>query len=163
MPRLNTDYSKIVIYKIVCNDENVEYIYVGSTTDFTKRKFSHKSICNNGKHKKYNEKKYVEMRNNGGWESFRMIEVEKYPCNDKREAEKREEELRKELKANMNSYRCFITAEERKEYYEKNKDKINDKASEKFVCPCGGKYTYCHKSEHLKSKKHLKFLESQNN
>ena len=28
-----------------------------------------------------------------------MIEVEKYPCNDRREAEKREGELMKELKA----------------------------------------------------------------
>ena len=208
MPRLNTDYSKTVIYKIICNDEDVNYLCVGSTTDFTKRKSSHKCSCNKETNKKYNEKKYVEIRNNGGWENFKMIQVEKYPCND-REAEKREEELRKELKANMNSCRCFITAEERKEqmkesskkyrdlnkdkikeyyidnkeqfkeknkayrdlnkdkfrqvkkeYYEKNKDKIREHYNEKFECPCGGKYTKCNKSRHLKSKKHL---ESQNN
>ena len=37
------------------------------------------------------------MRGNGGWEMFRIIEIEKYPCNDKREAEKRETEVMKEL------------------------------------------------------------------
>ena len=37
MPRQNVDYSKTVIYKIVCNDENVDYLYIGSTTDITKR------------------------------------------------------------------------------------------------------------------------------
>jgi hypothetical protein len=39
------------------------------------------------------------MRYNGGWDMFRMIEVEKYPCKDKREAEKRECEVMKGLKA----------------------------------------------------------------
>ena len=187
------DYSKTIIYKIVCKDETVDYLYVGSTTNFTKRKYTHKNACNNETNNDYNQKKYVEMRNNGGWENFRMIEVEKYPCHDKREAEKREEELRLELRANMNSYKCYTTAEQEKEqmkesrkkyrdlnkdkykqyrdlnkdkakeYYEKNKDKITDKALEKFNCECGGTYTHCHKSQHNKTKKHLNFLESQNN
>ncbi len=38
------------------------------------------------------------IKENGGWEMFRMIEVEKYSCPDKREAEKRETEVMKELK-----------------------------------------------------------------
>ena len=45
MPRTAVDYSKTIIYKIVCNDLNVKDIYVGSTTDFTKRKNKHKSCC----------------------------------------------------------------------------------------------------------------------
>jgi hypothetical protein len=45
-----------------------------------------------------------------------MIEVEKYPCNDKREAERRENEIMKELKASMNTIKSFRTDEERKEY-----------------------------------------------
>jgi hypothetical protein len=43
------------------------------------------------------------IRENGGWDMFRMIEIEKYPCNDRREAEKRENEVMKSLKASMNS------------------------------------------------------------
>ena len=72
------------------------------------------------------------MRQNGGWDNFKMIEVEKYPCNDKREAEAREEELRIELKANMNSHRCFTTIEQKKAYYNDNKEKILDKAKEYY-------------------------------
>ena len=43
-----------------------------------------------------------------------MLEVEKYPCNDKREAEAREEEIRVNLKANMSAYQCFTTIEQKK-------------------------------------------------
>ena len=124
MPKINIDYSKTVIYKIVCDDENVDFIYVGSTTNFTKRKCAHKNRCNNINGKEYNQKKYVQIRENGGWENFKMIEVEKYPCNNKREAEKKEEEVRLELKANMNMIRCYITEEEKKV-----RDAINRKAN----------------------------------
>ena len=48
-------------------------------------------------------KLYQMIRENGGWDMFRMIEIEKYPCNDRREAEKRENEVMKSLKASMNS------------------------------------------------------------
>jgi len=49
------------------------------------------------------------MRENGGWDMFRMIEVEKYPCSDRREAEKRETEVMKEVKANMNSMSSYVS------------------------------------------------------
>ena len=42
-----------------------------------------------------------------------------------------------------------------KEYYEKNKEKLN----EKIDCECGGKYTYCHKSRHMKTQKHINYIE----
>jgi hypothetical protein len=61
------------------------------------------------------------LRENGGWDRFKMIEVEKYPCTDKREAGRREDEVMKELKANMNSHKASRT---QKQYYEDNKDKL---------------------------------------
>ena len=54
MPRKEIDYSKTVIYKIVCNDLNVKDVYVGHTTDFTKRKASHKAVFNCPNHHNYN-------------------------------------------------------------------------------------------------------------
>ena len=188
MPKTKVDYSKTIIYKIVCNDEDIEYLYVGSTTDFTKRKYSHKCSCNNANDKNYNEKKNIQMRQNGGWDNFKMLEIEKYPCNDKREAEAREEEIRLNLKANMNSNRCFTTIEQKKErnkeyretnkeqkkaYYNENKDKINEyqkayqkdyrdnnkeKRTEKFVCPCGSISNYSNKSKHLKHFQNIKTI-----
>ena len=108
MPKTNVDYNKTVIYKIFCDDDNITEIYIGSTTDYTRRKSEHKSSCNNTKRRRYNQKLYKTIRDNGGWENFRMIEIEKYPCNDKREAECREEYWRKNLKAELNSIRCWI-------------------------------------------------------
>ena len=107
MPRKPIDYSKVVIYKIVCNDYNITEVYVGSSTDFTRRKYSHKTACNNEKNGRYNLKLYKNIRDNGGWINWRIIEVEKYPCNNKREAEYREEYWRNKLKAELNSYRCW--------------------------------------------------------
>ena len=49
----------------------------------------------------------------------------------------------------------------KKEYYDKNTDKIKAKHNEKFTCSCGSNYTHVNKSRHLKTKKHLKYLEEQ--
>jgi hypothetical protein len=90
MPRTNIDYNNTIIYKIVCNDLNITDVYVGSTTDFTKRKSCHKSRCNNEKSKFYNIKLYQTIRLNGGWDNWLMCEIEKYPCDDSNEAKSRE-------------------------------------------------------------------------
>ena len=74
------------------------------------------------------------MRGNGGWEMFRMIEIEKYPCNDRREAEKRECEVMKELRANMNMILSYVSEEENKRrkteynkyYFQTHKDIIQE-------------------------------------
>ena len=125
MPKINIDYSNCCIYKLE-HIENESLIYVGHTTNFKQRKALHKSSCNNDK--KINLKLYQIMRENGGFGMFEMIEVEKYPCNDRREAEKRENEVMKELKATMNKIRSFRTEKDKiqymGEYYEENKDKI---------------------------------------
>jgi TRAP-type C4-dicarboxylate transport system substrate-binding protein len=67
-------------------------------------------------------------RENGGWEMYVMIEVEKYSCNDRhrREAEKRENELMKELKASMNKIKNFRTEEDKRQYKEEYDEKIKE-------------------------------------
>ena len=131
MPKLPMDYSKCCIYKIEHVD-NERLVYVGHTTCFNKRKTKHKSSCYNENVKDYNLKVYQLIRENGGWDAFKMIEVEKYPCKDRREAERRENEVMKELKANMNTRNSYRTEEENKiymkeyntNYYEVHKPKI---------------------------------------
>ena len=39
MPRLPVDYSNTYFYKIVCRDVSIPDMYVGHTTNFSKRKF----------------------------------------------------------------------------------------------------------------------------
>ena len=123
MPKIPIDYSNCSIYKIE-HIEDESLIYVGHTTNFKQRKAQHKQRCNNENNKEFNRKLYTMMRENGGFEMFKMIEIEKYKCNDRREADKRENEVMKELKATMNKIRSFVTEEEKKQYYEENKEKV---------------------------------------
>jgi len=39
-------------------------------------------------------------------------------------------------------------------YYADYKLKNKEKLKEKFVCPCGGRYTHPHKAKHIKTNKH---------
>ena len=64
MPKKLIDYSKTIIYKIVCNDLTITEVYVGHTTNFIKRKAPHKYNCNNPNSKSYNFKIYNIIRNN---------------------------------------------------------------------------------------------------
>jgi hypothetical protein len=131
----NTDYSKTIIYVIKCRDDNITEEYIGSTTNFRSRKNQHKSCCNNENDKHHNYKIYKFIRENGGWINWLMLELEKYPCADKREAEYREEEVRLERKTQLNMKRAFLSEEnikkDKKEsdkiYREKNKDMLKEK------------------------------------
>ena len=132
MPKTILDYSKTIMYKIVCKDLNVKDCYVGHTTDMTKRKCGHKHVCNNEKNKDHNLKIYKIIRENGGWDNWTMVLVETFPCKDKHEACRREREVFEELDAKMNTLRPYITQEETKalkqqidkQYREEHKEKI---------------------------------------
>ena len=72
MPKKAIDYSTCCIYKIEHIDNDI-LVYVGHTTNFTNRKYQHKSNCINETSKEYNHKVYHLIRENGGWEAFNMI------------------------------------------------------------------------------------------
>ena len=115
MPRTPTDYAKTVMYKFVCKDLAIADTYVGHTTDFRKRKNRHKTSCN-GKGTNKNYKIYKTINENGGWDNWDMIEIEKYSCNDGSEARARERYWYETLNATMNVYRPIVLAGERKVY-----------------------------------------------
>jgi hypothetical protein len=177
MPRTPIDYSKTVIYKIVCNDLTITDCYVGSTTDFTKRKCKHKSVCNNKNDNNYNLKVYTIIRNNGGWDNWTMVEIEKYPCTDSNESTKQERYWYEELKANLN---CSVPNRSKQEgqrehyldnkkekcdksldYYLKHKDKIQLRWKQVFLCECGKTFNCNHKLRHLTTQFHQKYLLTQ--
>ena len=118
------NYGKGLIYKLCCNDTNIKNEYVGSTTDFTERKRCHKKNCNNSNMKDYNANVYNFIRNNGGFENWSMIQIEKYPCESKRELETRERYWIQTLECKLN---CLIPTRTQKEHYEENKNKISEK------------------------------------
>jgi len=116
------DYSKTIIYKIIHNT-NPDLIYVGSTTNFNKRKNQHKSRSQNPADKEHLIQKYKMIRDNGGWDSFTMTPIKIMPCKTKIEALIEEEKCRIELKANMNSNRCVKQTIE--EYRNEHKEAID--------------------------------------
>jgi hypothetical protein len=118
-------YQNSVIYKLKHNDDT--NIYVGSTTNFKNRKNSHKNKCNNEKNKEYNFKVYQYIRDNGGWDNWVMIPIEQYSCNSKKELDIQERHHIDLLRPLLN---INIPNRTRKEYYEKNKEKIKEKQKE---------------------------------
>tara|TARA_E500000331_G_scaffold290337_1_gene286358 strand:+ start:384 stop:1223 length:840 start_codon:yes stop_codon:yes gene_type:complete len=143
MPKTPIDYSKTIIYKLVHKDDvDNKNVYVGHTTDFRRRKWQHKHCCCNPNDEKHNNLKYQFIRDNGGWDEWIMIEIEKYPCSDVREAEKREREWIEQYKYHLNRHIPTRTQKERhqdnreeiaqyqKEYREKNKEVLSNKKRE---------------------------------
>ena len=115
MPILSIDYSKTIIYKIVCNDlpESV-YVYIGHTTNFRNRKASHRAHCRTSMNN--NIKLYKTIWENGGWDNWNMVEIERFTeCKDGNDARKREQYYMNEYKSNLNMNRSFKTEEEHKQ------------------------------------------------
>ena len=102
MPKEIIDYSKTVIYKIICKNLDINTVYVGSTSNFIQRKAKHKYSCNNPISKGHNYFLYKTIRENGGWQNYIMLEVEKFACSDGNEARTRERYWFEELNANLN-------------------------------------------------------------
>ena len=103
MPRVEIDYSNTVIYKITCNHPNITDSYVGHTTNFVQRKHAHKNGVTNEKSPCYNLKLYKTIRDNGGWDNWKMEMVQFYNCKNIYEAKIKEQEHYTELKASLNS------------------------------------------------------------
>ena len=173
------DYSKCVIYKIVCTDLVVKDVYVGHTTDLRVRRNKHKSDCNCETAKGHNIHLYQIIRANGGWLNWQVIEIEKFPCIDKNEATSRERHFMEQLNANLNTLCPVRTREENLEYwskiytenreakiedqkkrYEKNKEDILKKHKVKYDCECGGKYTHADKQKHFRTNIHKTHLQN---
>ncbi len=171
MPRNEIDYSKTIIYKIVCNDLTVTDCYIGSTTDFKTRKAQHKSNCNNENCKTYDLKVYKMIRDNGGWLNWVMLQIELYPCKDSNEAHARERYWYENMNAKLNTQMPNRTLKEYhakyydenkdriKEYYQENKEKILVDGKQEIQCTsCNCVIKKYHLSKHNKTAKHIKNL-----
>jgi len=178
MPKVPIDYSRTQIYKYVCNDSSVLCEYVGHTTNWNKRKASHKERCNDIKDKKYHLKLYEIMRANGGFDNWRMILVEDYPCKNKREAEQREQYHMDLLVEKMNTNNSFTmeiidkshpnynnekykshlkrNPDFNKKRYQKNLEKNSNHNKEQYYCEyCKNHFSLKHKARHERSQKHI--------
>jgi hypothetical protein len=137
MPKTQTDYSNTIIYKLCCKDPTITEIYIGHTTNFTQRKNSHKTLCCNENNKNHSRYVYQFIRQNGGWNNWNMIQIEKQPFKNKREAEAHEHCWIEKLNALLNSNKPHAMCKEepkkyKQDWYENNKDTILQKAKEQY-------------------------------
>ena len=114
-----------IIYKLY--SKNALEFYVGSSTNFHKRKSSHKSCCNNQNSKLYNDKKYHYIRDNGGYDKFDYEILELGEYEDEKCMRDRERYFVETLKPSLNSYIPNRTKKEYdKQYHKDNKEKIKE-------------------------------------
>lgn len=181
MPRLNIDYSNAVIYKLCCNDPEVNEIYIGSTTNMYNRKNAHKQACNNANDIEHNAYKYRYIRDNGGWINWSMIMIERVECESKQELLSRERYYIDQLKPMLNKNIPLRTARdwyadnkdrvitEKKQYHIDNKEYItvrhnqyvnNNKefVNRKMICDCGYVIILCQRTKHYKTSRHKNYL-----
>ena len=130
----SSDIDNYSMYKIYPKNSDLNYSYIGHTNNFVFRKRQHQLPCIDTTHTKSHIKLYQVIRENGGWDEWVMVEIEKLIGKTKLEARIREQELIEEHGANLNLLKAYISEEERKEakkqitekYREENKELLKE-------------------------------------
>jgi len=127
MPKLQTDYTQTFIYKICCKDPTITDTYIGHTTNFLQRKNHHKICYYNKNGKSYNRYVYQFIRDHGGWDNWKMVQIKEYSFNNKREAEATEHTWIEQLCPTLNINKPYAKCKEEPQlykhnWYEENKD-----------------------------------------
>ena len=160
MPKHAVNYATtpISFYKFMCRDVDITSSYVGHTASFRCRKSNHKTACKNENSLSYNYKIYQTIRANGGWDNWEMIEISSQICKSARDADRIEQVLIAELKADLNMIKSHRTNEERLEYqllYDR--EHRASKTGEKSIY----QIEYCKKNKDvLKQKRHERYMKS---
>ena len=135
MPRQPINYDNTCFYKIVCKNLDIHDIYVGHTTDFTTRKLHHKNNSNNAN--KNNIYVYRFIRDNGGWDNFDMILIERTKCEDILDAKRKERKYIEDMHATLNSCLPSRTPKEMVEYkrnwHIENKERLSHNKKETYI------------------------------
>ena len=128
MPKKPMDYSKTNFYKIVCKDTDNSNMYIGHTTNFTKRKNRHKNNCINPNMKNHNTYLYKMIRDDEGWENWNMILLDTLYCENRLEALKKEREYIEKLKPSLNQLRPILSEEDKEQQnLQQNEKKKQDR------------------------------------
>jgi len=97
---------KYYIYRINCITIPTQF-YIGSTTNFSARKSSHRKAHKNKVSKKYWCKLYLFIRSNEGWTNFEMVIIEEGECETKDHIRRKEQEYIDSLIPQLNTNRAI--------------------------------------------------------
>jgi hypothetical protein len=157
------NYRNTKIY--IIRSPNTDRVYIGATT----QPLSHRFRDHNSKFRKGTNKcKAIEILKHGG----AYIELlESFPCDNIDESSARERHWVRQFDGQRVNH--TIPGRTRAEYYQEhkreraaydrqykrdNREKIKKHNSQKYECPCGGKFTHINRIRHLKSLKHKAYL-----
>jgi len=119
----------IYIYKLIKKGAiNDDMVYIGSTTDVKTRMYNHKGMCHNPESPKYNYKVYKYIRENGGFDEWEMIIIDKIevPLIICEQRDKCENEYIRRYDA-INKLNICYSSRTKKEYYLDNREIILEK------------------------------------
>jgi len=157
-------YKNGKIYKIVCNVTGK--VYIGSTClpTLAKRLAQHRKDYKKYLEQKQNYMTSYEIIQNGNYSIFLLEEckcetkdqlvvrerfyVESIECINKNIPGRTRQEYREATKEHISEYN--------KKYREANRERL----MKQIICECGETYTYCYKSTHFKTQKHLNYLDN---
>ena len=126
-----TDYSESCVYGFMKGDK---FDYIGSSRNFKSRYGSHKKHCNNEKDRDNNLSLYKYMRENGGFDTWKMVLIREYPdCRSEEELRTYETEFYNEYKPMLNKNRPLLTEEERLHYNEFRSEEAKEKTKQKEI------------------------------
>lgn len=163
MPKKKIDYSNTIIYKIFCRDTNIKEVYIGHTTNFVNRKSAHKSSSKNSE-----SKLYTYIRENGGWENWKILIIDDVECNNFEEARKVEQNYIDKYNSGLNTAIAFCIKDEDSivSKKEKRETKIyNTENYKKYTCHNCNFFTLkkTDYERHLLTDKHKKLIIDENN
>lgn len=116
------NYKLSVIYEILFKGEPV---YIGSTTNLTRRKWEHKSSFIKPKVHNHNAPVYKYIREHGSWEDVEIKKIDDFPCETKKELNTKEGEYIKQyIHGGNNIQNKQIAGRDAKQYAKDNKEKI---------------------------------------
>ena len=184
------NYQEGKIYKIVSNTDD-DICYVGSTTKkfLSQRMAEHRNSYKRWKNGKGDLVYLYKLFECYGIENYRIELLEIFPCNTKDELSKKEgqyitalncvnkniagrikNEWRLDNKKIISDYEKQRYKNDKNKiqtnvtnYYNKNKNVINEQRKQKYTCQCGSNIRIAGKAEHERSKKHMDFITSDDN
>jgi hypothetical protein len=163
------NYTNSKVYKIWSTQG--DKIYVGSTTKqyLSQRMDKHRSQYKYWKTKQITYMSSYILFEEYGLENCFIELLEAKELNSSDELKQVEGEYIREL----NCVNKIVAGRTRKQHYDENKgqlslkaksryeinkDKVSERQNQMYNCECGGKYTHVHKSLHLKTIKHCKYI-----
>lgn len=98
MPKVDIDYSNIIIYMIQCIDDTVSERFIGHTTNIVQKKYGHKQAVHNTN---IHNPLYDTIRSHGGWCNWTMEMLEKCECEDIQDVHEKEKTLAEKYRATI--------------------------------------------------------------